>query len=307
MPDNNGDLQREFTDGRVDLLSRISFDSVAGMRDNPELNIWNFPAPDVILLWVNHAADAQNIAFHPDGRAIEGNPFRDLRLRRALSLAVDRKFLCEQVLHGLARPAGSIVPTGIIGANPDLAPDSYDPARARQLLAEAGFPDGITIRIGAMDDWRLHERRVLRALEVMWQAVGIRLKLELKPLREHYCLTERPEFGLKIGSWICATGDAEENLGELAGSYDPRRGRGVGNDGLYANPTLDGLLSAVKAEMDPDERVALLRRADAVAMLDLPQIPLVFTDGIAAARRGLVVKPTIMGMFKPQSVDREDA
>lgn len=307
MPRDGGNLQREFEEGRIDLLSRISFDSVAAMRDKPELKIWNFPAPDVILLWINHAENATGIAFHPDGRTIEGNPFRDLRLRRALSLAIDRRFLCDHVLHGLARPAGSIVPKGVIGANPDLEADPFDPARARRLLAEAGFPEGLVIRMGAMEDWRLHERRVLRALEVMLQAAGIRLILELKPLREHYCLNEKPDFGAKVGSWICATGDAEENLSELAGSYEPRRGSGVGNDGLYSNPALDSLLRATKAEMDPEERVALLRRADAVAMMDLPLIPLVYTDGIAAARRGLNVQPDFIGMFKPQSVARDAA
>lgn len=306
MPQDGGNLQRDLVEGRIDLLSRISFDSVASLRSNPELKIWNFPAPDVIMLWVNHAVDATRIAFHPDGRPVEGNPFRDLRLRRALSLAIDRQFLCDHVLHGLARPASSIVPSGVIGANPDLEPDPYDPARARRLLAEAGFPEGLTIRIGAMDDWRLHERRVLRALEVMLQAAGIRLILELKPLREHYCLNEQPDFGLKIGSWICGTGDAEENLGELAGTYTPRRGSGVGNDGLYSNPALDSLLTAIRSEMDPSERVALLRRADALAMMDLPLIPLVFTDGVAAAKRGLSVAPNVMGIFKPQSVERSE-
>lgn len=307
MPQDSGDLQREFAEGRIDLMGRISFESMKGLRENPDIKIWNFPTPDLILLWVNHAPDAAGIAFHPDGRAIEGNPFRDLRLRRALSLAIDRPFLCNRVLSGLAKPAGSLVPPGLMGANPDLAPDSFDPEHARRLLAEAGYPEGLAINVGAMDDWRLYERRVLRAVEVMLRAVGIRLILNLKPLREHYTIGVRPEFGLKIGTWICESGDGEENLSALAGSFDPAQGRGIGNDGFYESSMIDGLLAAIGSEMDSEERVTLLRRADAATMMDLPLIPLVYTDGIAAMRRGLRITPTVMGKFKPQSVERDEA
>ncbi len=144
------------------------------------------PKTDIVFfLQPNILPGARGMAWLPDGTPIDANPLADVRVRRAMSLAIDRDFLVSHALHGRRRacwrarcPRISSAPT------PRCYPDPYDPALARHLLSGAGYASGLTLAVAGMDDVESDDRQLLRTLRAQLAGVGIRLKPTFGPLRD---------------------------------------------------------------------------------------------------------------------------
>jgi oligopeptide transport system substrate-binding protein len=197
-------------------------------------------------------------------------PLDDRRVRQALVHAIDREGIVEEIFLGRHTLARGILPPGTLGYNPDLRGYPYDPARARDLLAQAGYPDGrglppipVWSSVRGEDILREHER-IRRDLEV----VGVRAEF-------HY-LTDWPQFSRQMAeqklpvflrAWFADVPDPENFLYKLFYSRSPRNYMG------YANPAVDQLLTAARAAIDPPQRVELFRRAEELILADAPVIP----------------------------------
>src|SRR5262249_48152283 len=190
------------------------------------------------------------------------NPLRDARVRQALSLAINRAALCERVMEGQAAPAGQVLPDGFFGTVPDLAPPAFDPARARALLAEAGYRDGFRLTLHGPNDRYVNDAAVLQAVAQMWTRVGVDTSVEALPWAPYVSRAmTRQEFSVWMIGWGSVTGETSSALRALAHSFAPERGFGSGNRGRYANPALDALIEQASATLDDDRRRALLQQA----------------------------------------------
>ncbi|MBI3457098.1 MAG: ABC transporter substrate-binding protein [Candidatus Rokubacteria bacterium] len=197
-------------------------------------------------------------------------PLDDRLVRQALVYAIDREAIVEEIFLGRHALARGILPPGTLGYNPKLKGYPYDPARARELLAQAGYPNGrglppIAIWSGAKGDdvVREHER-IRKDLE----AVGVRAEF-------HY-LTDWPAFSRMMAeqklpvflrAWFADVPDPDNFLFKLFYSTSPRNYTG------YANPRVDALLLRAREETDPARRVDLYRRAEDLVLEDAPIIP----------------------------------
>jgi peptide/nickel transport system substrate-binding protein/oligopeptide transport system substrate-binding protein len=197
-------------------------------------------------------------------------PLSDRRVRQALVHAIDREAIVEEIFLGRHAPARGILPPGTLGYNPRLPGAPYDPARARDLLAQAGYPQGrglpplaIWSSVRGEDILREHDR-IRKDLE----AVGVRAEF-------HY-LADWPAFSKQMAegklpiflrAWFADVPDPENFLVKLFHSRSPRNYMG------YANPVVDGLLLRAQAEGDPAGRVALYRQAEELIVQDAPIIP----------------------------------
>jgi peptide/nickel transport system substrate-binding protein/oligopeptide transport system substrate-binding protein len=197
-------------------------------------------------------------------------PLDDRRVRQALVLAIDREAIVEEIFLGRHAPARGILPPGTLGYNPKLAGHAHDPARARELLAQAGYGGArrlptipIWSSVQGQDILREHER-IRKDLE----AVGVRSEF-------HY-LADWPAFSRQLSeqklpvflrAWFADVPDPENFLFKLFYSKSARNYYG------YANPTVDDLLIRARSEPDPAARVALYRRAEELIVEDAPIIP----------------------------------
>jgi peptide/nickel transport system substrate-binding protein/oligopeptide transport system substrate-binding protein len=197
-------------------------------------------------------------------------PLNDRRVRQALVYAIDREAIVEEIFLGRHAPARGILPPGTLGYNPKLAGYAHDPARAKELLVQAGYPGGrglpvipVWSSVKGEDILREHDR-IRRDLA----AVGVRAEF-------HY-LTDWPAFSRQMAeqklpvflrAWFADVPDPENFLFKLFYSRSPRNYTG------YANPTVDDLLLRARAEADPAGRVALYRRAEELIVQDAPIIP----------------------------------
>jgi peptide/nickel transport system substrate-binding protein len=194
-------------------------------------------------------------------------PLTDARVRQALIYALDRQAIIEEVTRGRFVLARGILPPGTLGYNPGLRSYAYDPARARELLAEAGHPEGRGL--GPLVIWssvRLEREHQLITQQLA--AVGVRAEFRY--------VTEWPQFNRMLASgqfpifqyaWSADVPDPDGFLFKLFHSKSPRNYTG------YANSQLDALLIQARNESDGQRRVDLYRRAEQLVMDDAVVIP----------------------------------
>ena len=197
-------------------------------------------------------------------------PLDDRRVRQALIHAIDREGLIEEIFFGRYTPAHGILPPGTLGFNPGLEGYAFDPGKARELLARAGYPEGrglplLTVWSSVKPDTVMREHeRIKRYLA----AVGVRLDVQY--------LTDWPTFSRRLSegtapiflyAWFADVPDPENFLPRLFHSKSSRNFFG------YANPIVDGLFARASQESDPQRRVDLYRRAEKLILDDAPVIP----------------------------------
>jgi oligopeptide transport system substrate-binding protein len=197
-------------------------------------------------------------------------PLDDRRVRQALTYAIDRETLVSDIWLGRYSLAKGILPPGTLGFNPKLRGYSYDPARASELLAQAGYPGGrglppIVIWSSVRSEEMLREHdRIRKDLE----AVGVTAEFQNNSDWPSFsrAMTER-KLPVFLRAWFADVPDPENFLAKLFHSGSPF------NYMAYANPTVDALLDKARAESDMARRVEIYRRAEETILDDAPMIP----------------------------------
>ena len=257
-PDLSGAVRR-YAAGELDSLADLPGDQMASLRRRFGDQVMLGPALGVLALAVN----------------LRKKPFDDGRVRRALSLAIDRDYLAEAIWGGTMSPAASLCPPGLdhYRAPPELPGREALPidneAEAARLLAEAGFgprrPLDIEYRFNVTDN----NRNTAIAIAEMWRGLGIRTRFVYTDAKTHFAhLRDGGDFDVARMSWVADYSDPQNFLFLLT----------TGNDGLnvgrYANPAYDALLAQAADERDLTRRADLLWRAEETVLADLPWIPL---------------------------------
>ena len=200
--------------------------------------------------------------------AVHKPPFDDKRVRQALALAIDRDELVTYVLHRSVQPWGNIVPAGF-AAYPYPSGARFDPERARQLLAAAGYPGGrgfpgVEILFNTSED----HRKIAEAIQAMWkQHLGIEVRLSNREWASYLRATTDVQYDVARRSWIGDYLDPDTFLGVL------RSGDGNNRTG-WGDARYDALLDAAAAARDPEQRLHALAAAESLALDEMPFIPI---------------------------------
>jgi peptide/nickel transport system substrate-binding protein len=219
-------------------------------------------------------------------------PFNDVRVRQALNYAIDRSTMAKSILNGTGRPALQYAPLGDAGYDPKLDTYAYDPAKAKQLLADAGYPNGFsfTLSFPTSGSGNMVPIPMNEALQKDLAAIGV--KVQLQPVEWASMLTNFFKGSIPGGADAIniSLGFVLVSLWSLwfgSSSTD--------NVGKYANPTVDSLLAQTKAEIDPTKRAALFTQINAELIKDAPWL-LVVND-----LNPRVLAPNVKGFVQPQS------
>jgi peptide/nickel transport system substrate-binding protein len=223
-----------------------------------------------------------------DGKPLEKNPFKDLRVRQALSIAINREAIRDRVMDGQAVIATQFLPIGRPGTDPTLAVTPYDPDRARVLLAEAGYPHGFRLTVHGPNDRFMNDARIVQAAAQMFSRIGVETRVEVMPWTTYSGRNAtRTEFSCFLGSWGANTGETSNPLSALLATPDAPTGLGVSNHGHYSNPEVDRRLKIALRTMDDAMRNALLAEASGIVFRDVALIPLHHEVSLWAARKGI--------------------
>lgn len=254
------------TSGEIDLVLDPPFQDVERLKRDPKISVTTATDLGTQYLGFDQARDE---LLHSDlkGR----NPFKDRRVRQAVAHAINVELIVQKVLRGQGTPTGSFIAPLVDGHLPELDRRlPHDPARARALLAEAGYPNGFGVTLDCVNiAWR---EAVCQASAAMLSQVGIRTQLRSSPTNQFFPKLSQATASFVEFGWTPAT-DAWSTLNGLFRSFDPTGG-GTFNAGRYCNPQLDMLIDAVRTEPDLTKRRARVGVALRMIHDDLPLLPL---------------------------------
>ncbi|NIA70966.1 ABC transporter substrate-binding protein [Pelagibius litoralis] len=275
--------------GDVDVIAGIPPIDLPKLRENSKITIVSGPQSRIFYLQIDHR-DRAPMVFNNDGEVFDKNPLQDLRVRQAMSKAINRQLLIDRVMEGEAVPAGQILPNGFYGANPTLdQADAYDPEGARKLLTEAGYPDGFRMTLTTSHDRYPTAESMVQAIAQMLTRVGIKTDVELAP---HSIFRKRGragELSVQFGGW--GNDGATSFMVGVLHTPDKERGFGPANRGVYSNPAFDQALEEALRTMDVDERLGKIRKATEMVINDLAIIPLYWATHSWGMRKDLAFIP----------------
>ena len=258
---------------QVDMISRVSASDVAALQRDDKLDVPTQQTIFVFLLDFDLREKTPQVSAK-DGSPLPANPFRDARVREAIDLAIDRRQLSDISMEGMGTPATQLVTEGTFGYNSDLKETRPDLERARQLLKEAGYPDGFQFTLSFTVDRLPGDREIGTSLVQMLARIGIDVKPNGVPVSILFSARPRGELSATMAGWGTITGESYYTLSAIAHSNDAQRRLGQFNWRAYANPDVDKLIDAAGGELDDAKRRDQLSRASALFIADRATLPL---------------------------------
>ncbi len=240
-------------------------------RGNPEAVALLRKAPGITLESTTVYDSLRHIAMNPSFK-----PTQDVRVRQALSLAVNRQQI-SAAQPGLELPTDILRPSRLFGGSANVTRYAYNPTKAKQLLAAAGYPNGFRVRI--MYQTRSPEDILASIVQADWRAVGVDASLE--PAEPTAAFDRRNHFDFETTvTSVGRPGDPDLFFSDLFLSTS----RPPGGSNYFAYSAVDNLILAARRDQDPAARQKIYDQVNAKLMVDLPVIPLSFQVFTAAWR-----------------------
>ncbi len=276
-------VQKRFRAGEIDVAKDFASDQINWLRANlPE---------------ETHIAPYMGVYYYPINTKVE--PFTDLRVRKALSMAVNREAIVDKVLKTGELAAYSFVPPGVANYPKNAEVDWKDipygerVKQAKALLKEAGFgpdhPLEFTLRYNTSEN----HKRIAVAVASMWKQIGVKTELFNSEVKVHYAELKQANFQVARAAWVADYNDAQNFL------YLLETRTGVNNYGQYSNAKFDGLMLEAEVTADLAKRGDLMRQAEEQAMADCPVIPIYHY-----VSKNLVAKNVVGFVDNPKDVNR---
>lgn len=272
--------------GEAHVAVRVPPEMEDLLNRDPNIEVMRTPSVRVIY-----------VAFNNYQRADQPrNPFTDVRVRRAVNYAVDNEAINQFILDGVGRALDAPIAPGVFGYQP-VGRYDYDPVKARQLLAEAGYPNGFQTQLYAPTGRYLKDIEIAEAIQAQLAEVGIMAEIVTMEWATYLDVTGQqadvnPAPMIMLG-WGTVTGDADYGLYPLfhTSQWVP----GGSSRSFYSNPAVDELLELARTNPNPGIRQATYREAMSMIMQDAPWLFLHAEVQLTAVRsevEGVVVHPT---------------
>ena len=250
--------------GQVDFVLDPPFQDLDRIARHPKLKLVRKAQIRTIFFGLNLGAKELRTS-NVKGR----NPFADRRVREAMYRAIDIAAIRRVVMKEYSVPAGIITPPGVRGHAPELDRRlSYDPAKARALLAEAGYPNGFTVRLDCPNNRYNNDEKICVAAVAMFGRVGIRATLDARPKSKFFAMIARRQSDFYMLGWGVTTLDSHIVFRSLYHSKGPFNFTG------YRNARIDELTAAMAVTADRKRRDAIVAEAWKIAKHDIVYLPL---------------------------------
>lgn len=237
--------------GDVDFINNVPLQDAPRVQADRRLAL--FAGPSIYAANIYLDVERPN----PPGVDAGGqNPMRDVRVRRAMSLALNREGIARQIMEGYADATDQPVPPFIFGAIPDRPVPAQDLVAARSLLTEAGLPQGFGLNLFCSPN---RTPRICQAIAAAWTRIGIRTSVEVVPQATFLTRRNRREYGAFVTVFGSLTGETSYLLGSQLHSVGTVPGLGTLNFTGLGTPATDALIQRARATLDDADRGRLLR------------------------------------------------
>ena len=258
--------------GEVELISGVPVELLERMRKDPKIEIISRPSRRSIFLALGNRP---------------GAPTADIRVRKAMYMAINEEEIVKLVMRGQAVPAAQ-VPTGDeTGYYKDLERLPYNPEEAKRLLKEAGYSDGFEITLAGPNDRYVQDEKIAEAVVKYLAKVGIKAKLDVKPKAAFFPEVVDGKHDFYLIGWLDTGYDFHYTFNSIGRTYDKEKGTGGWNGTRYSDPELDNLHETIKGIIDVEERTRAVEKLNKMAMEEkIFVIPLHYTVNNYAIRKG---------------------
>jgi len=238
--------------GQADFINNVPIHEVARLQRHPRIRVERIKSLSMYFLMMN----------------VAHKPFDNKLVRQAVNHCVDAPAIVKNIFDGIAYPNEGPVGSDVIGADPKLKPYPYDLKRAKELLAQAGYPQGCDVRLYYSAGTYPKDKEVCQVVAAQMVKGGFRVEL----ISQEYALHWGPEGvnGGKLGFYY-------ENRGSLTDAdtiYDQYFRTGTTKRTNYSNPEFDKIIEEDQKTYDPKKRVALLQQAGKIIMEEALMVPL---------------------------------
>jgi peptide/nickel transport system substrate-binding protein len=291
---NAGSRVAALVSGDVQFIDNVPTQDVAKLRADDRVSIVDGTSLRLIFLGLDVFRDVSPEITGPNGEALDKNPLKDLRVRQALSMAINRPAIVQRTMEGVAVAASQFMPAGSFGHIPDLPVTRFDAEAAKKLLADAGYPNGFSIVLRGPNDRYVNDAQIEQVIAQMWSRIGVKVRIEAAPLATVIGKLSRYETSAYLLGWSNSTGEPSTSLRAILGTPgDRNNGLGLSNYGRYSNPQMDALTAEALRTLDDGKREKLMQDAMRMAMQDVAIIPLHTQKSVWGARRGLTYTPRL--------------
>jgi peptide/nickel transport system substrate-binding protein len=253
--------------GELDMIAPAPLQDLARIGQASGFKVVEEPSLRLIFLGLNHRAELKAEPGKP-------NPMKDRRVREAMWHAIDMNTIQSRIMRGKSRNVGAMVAPPIPGYSASI--DTvlpYDPARAKQLLTEAGFPNGFRTKLDCSNDRYIADEQTCVAIAAMWTRAGIQAELKTQSRTTYFPLVDKGETDVYMLGW--ATLPPMDSYSVLSALLHTRGGAFGGNNpnGL-SDPRLDDLTKRAAVELDDARRRAMMTEALKIVRDEVLYIPL---------------------------------
>jgi peptide/nickel transport system substrate-binding protein len=278
--------------GDVQMIETVPTSDIAKLSQDKRFNLADKVSNRVIYVHLNQWDDKKvPYVTGKDGKPLDKNPFKDARVRKALSMAINRDAIAERIMEKKAVPASQLLPDFFYGTSKKLKPPKYDPEGAKKLLAEAGYPNGFALTIHGTNNRYINDANIAQAIAQFYSRAGIEAKVETMPSAVYFGKATAGEYGYMLLGWGTESGEQGSSLRSLLATRDPAKGMGVNNRGRYSNPAFDKMLTEALVTMDEKKRESLIQAAAETVMADTGLIPVHYEVSTWATAKGFKYNP----------------
>ncbi|CUB02860.1 ABC transporter substrate-binding protein [Marinomonas fungiae] len=254
--------------GDVDVISPVAPIDIARVQSTPDINFLALTGTRIVMLQLNQA------------RRVE---FQDIRVRKAMNLAINQALIVEKILRGYGEAAGQLSADAFAGHLSTLLPES-DLAKAKQLMAEAGYEQGFRISMMAPNNRYMSDERVAQAAAAMLEKINIRVDLKTFPKAQYFQLFDQRAADVMMLGWQSDTFDSNNIFEFILACRDQQSGLGAYNSGGFCDALIDQGITLANNEMKPEQRERILQGIEAHVAAQALVIPLYWQPIIWAAK-----------------------
>ena len=275
--------------GDVGMIERVPPTDIKKLKSDSKLALSIGTSNRVIYIHMDSDRDQSPFVTDLDGNAISKNPLKDVRVRKAISMAINRPAIIDRLMAGLGTEASQILPDGFYGVSPNMPLIKYDPEGAKKLLAEAGWGKGFGLTVHSTNDRDPNDSRNAQAVGQFLSKIGIKTKVETLTKSIYFPSASKLTYSFMMMGWGSSTGEPGSTLGKLLHTHDKERGWGASNRGRFSDPKFDEMLETAMGTVDSKKRDVLLQKATEYVIGEkVGIIPVFYLTNSWATRSGLV-------------------
>jgi len=289
--------------GEVSVIDQVPTADIGNLGKNRKITLSQVSSDRLIYLQLDSDRDRSPYVTDVDGKKMNKNPLKDVRVRLAISKAINRKAIAEKIMQGLAVPSGQLLPSGSFGVSKELEARKFDPRGAKKLLEAAGYPNGFGLTIHAPNNRYVNDAKIAQAIAQFLTRVSIKTKVETMPKNIYFSKAKKLEFSFMLVGWRSDTAEPSLTMKMLIHSYDKERAMGTTNRGRFSDRRFDKMLDNAVQIMNVEKREELLKKATEYVIGEkVAIIPIHFQVHTWGLRKGIQYTPRVDGRTFSQFV-----